>query len=61
MDNLAEEIVINVEFERGQTPDTLPSEVQVVPSDIQWEDLELMARIMLIFLFVYIFAIIMCT
>jgi len=46
MDNVLDEIVISVEFNGRQSHDTFASEVQVVRSDIQWEDLELMVRIL---------------
>jgi len=44
-----DEIVINVEFESESTADTLSNEVQVVSSDISWEDFELMVVHFLIF------------
>jgi len=36
------EIILNVEFEKDNAADWLSNEVQVVPSDISWEDFELM-------------------
>jgi len=37
-----DEIVINVEFEKDNAADSMSNEVQVVSSDILWEDFELM-------------------
>ena len=34
--------MINVEFENENAAESLSNEVQVVPSDISWEDFELM-------------------
>lgn len=44
MDCDVEEIIINVEFDGRQFAEVLASEVQVVPSNILWEDLELMVN-----------------
>jgi len=49
-----DEIVINVEFESESTADTLSNEVQVVSSDISWEDFELMVVHFLIFFSHYV-------
>ena len=39
---MGENIVINVDFERKDDQEAFSTEVQVVPVDIAWEDLELM-------------------
>lgn len=44
MDREVEEIIINVEFDGRQFAEVSASEIQVVPSNIQWEDLELMVN-----------------
>jgi hypothetical protein len=40
-----DEIVINVEFDNSNTLETFASEIQVVPAEIAWEDLELMLKV----------------
>jgi len=37
-----DEIVINVEFEKENATESLSNEVQLVSSEISWEDFELM-------------------
>ena len=46
-----DEIVINVEFENENAAESLSNEVQVVPSEISWEDFELMVGLFADFVF----------
>jgi len=39
-----EEIVINVEFQKDTVAEFQSNEVQIVPSEISWEDFELMVK-----------------